>query len=62
MPSSKGASSQAAAIEAAYRMLLHLLPDRAAVLTAAYDVSLAGIPDGPGKTAGQAVGLASAIR
>src|SRR3984885_15614644 len=49
----KGASPDAAAVEAAYRMLLHLLPDRAAALAAVYDPSMAAIPDGPSKTAGQ---------
>ncbi len=56
----KGASPDAAAVEAAYRMLLHLLPDRAAALAAAYDLSMAAIPDGPSKTAGQSAGLSSA--
>jgi hypothetical protein len=56
----KGASPDAAAVEAAYRMLLHLLPDRAAALAAVYDSSMAAIPDGPSKTAGQSVGLSSA--
>jgi hypothetical protein len=41
-------------------MLLHLLPDRATALTAAYNLSMAAIPDGPSKTAGQSVGLFSA--
>ena len=55
-----GASPDAAVIEAAYRMLIHLLPDRFAPLTTAYAASLATIPDGPAKLDGQAVGLASA--
>ena len=53
VPAPRDASPDAAAVEAAYRMLLHLLPDRADALTAAYNMSMAGIPDGPGKTAGQ---------
>ena len=55
------ASADAAAIEAAYRMLLYLLPDRAAALSAQYTTSLSAIPDGPEKANGQSVGLASAI-
>jgi len=35
-----GASADAAVIEAAYRMLVHLLPDRFAALTTAYNASL----------------------
>jgi hypothetical protein len=60
VPAPKGASPDAAAVEAAYRTLLHLLPDRADALAAAYDLSMAAIPDGSAKTAGQSVGLSSA--
>jgi hypothetical protein len=60
VPAPKGASPDAAAVEAAYRVLLHLLPDRTAALAADYDLSMAAIPDGPAKTAGQSVGLSSA--
>jgi PAP2 superfamily len=56
----KGASPDAAAVEAAYRMLLYLLPDRTSDLDAAYTASLAAIPDGDAKEDGKAVGLASA--
>jgi PAP2 superfamily len=55
-----GASEEAAAIEAAYRTLLYLLPDRAAFLNAQYASSLGAIPNGLEKTNGQIVGLASA--
>jgi hypothetical protein len=55
-----GASADAAAVEAAYRMLLYLLPDRAAALTTAYNTSMAAIPDGAAKLDGQSVGLDSA--
>lgn len=55
-----GASADAAAIEAAYQMLIHLLPDRLTPLTMQYNASLAAIPDGTAKTDGQSVGLASA--
>jgi hypothetical protein len=60
VPAPKNASADAAAVEAAYRVLLHLLPDRAAALAADYDLSMAAIPDGPAKTAGESVGLSSA--
>lgn len=55
-----GASADAAAVEAAYRMLLHLLPDRAAVLTTQYNASMAAIPNGTAKSDGELVGQASA--
>jgi hypothetical protein len=60
VPARRDASPDAAAVEAAYRMLLHLLPDRADALTAAYNSSMAGIPDGSAKTDGQTVGQSSA--
>jgi len=55
-----GASADAATIEAAYRTLLYLLPDRATFLQAHYNSSLAAIPNGLDKANGQIVGLASA--
>ncbi|HEV7551841.1 MAG TPA: vanadium-dependent haloperoxidase, partial [Candidatus Angelobacter sp.] len=55
-----GASADAAAVEAAYRILLYLLPDRAASLFTKYNDSLLAIPDGPSKSNGQIVGNASA--
>ncbi len=55
-----GASADAAAIEAAYRTLVYLLPDRAGFLSAEYSNALAAIPNGPDKTHGQILGLASA--
>ena len=55
-----GASADAAAVEAAYRMLLYLLPDRVAALTTAYTASMLSIPDGQAKADGQSVGLESA--
>ena len=55
-----GASADAAVVEAAYRVLAYLLPDRAIPLAAAYTTSMAMIPDGQSKIDGQAVGLASA--
>ena len=53
-------SKDAAAAAAAYRVLLNLLPGRAAQLTAYYDASLALIPDGPDEDGGVAVGEAAA--
>jgi len=55
-----GASADAAAIEAAYRTLVYLLPDRAGFLSADYNTALAAIANGPDKTNGQIVGLDSA--
>jgi len=56
-----GASPDAATVEAAYRTLLWLLPDRSAALLTAYTASLSAIPDGQAKTDGISVGLASAM-
>jgi hypothetical protein len=54
------ASTDAAAATAAFRVLDSLFPAQHAALQAAYDISLAGIPDGPLKTTGIAVGRAAA--
>jgi hypothetical protein len=54
------ASSDAAAVEAAYRTLVNYFPAQAANLTTLYTGALALIPDGAAKTDGQAVGLAAA--
>ena len=54
------ASADAAAVEAAYRTLLSLLPDRAGPLGDQYKTSLSAIPDGPAKVSGQMLGQASA--
>jgi hypothetical protein len=51
-----GASADAAAIAAAYRVLRTYLPASAATLDAARAASLAAIPDGSAKTGGIAVG------
>ena len=51
-----GASKEAAAATAAYRVLLGAYPDQAGVLTPAYAASLAAVQDGPAKTAGVAIG------
>jgi hypothetical protein len=55
-PAAHGASSEAAAIQAAYRVLARRYPGALAALDAQLATSLAAIPDGPGKTAGRAVG------
>ncbi len=54
------ASSDAAAVEAAYRTLVNYFPLQAANLGALYTEALGSIPDGAAKSAGQAVGLAAA--
>ncbi len=60
VPAAEGASAEAAAVESAYRVLMHYLPDRAAALTAVYTTSMGAIPDGAAKSDGQTVGLFSA--
>src|SRR5215475_7132813 len=55
-----GASTDAAAVEAAYRTLVYYFPGQAATLDLLYTEALALIPDGAQKTAGLAVGLAAA--
>src|SRR5262249_49647421 len=55
-----GASTDAAAVEAAYRTLINYFPGQAATLDAFYTEALALIPDGAPKTAGRAVGLETA--
>jgi PAP2 superfamily len=55
-----GASADAAAVEAAYRVLSTYFPASAAALDAARATSLAAIPDGQGKTDGIGVGDAAA--
>jgi hypothetical protein len=54
------ASKDAAAATAAFRVLDSLFPAQHATLQAAYDISLAGIPDGPLKETGIEVGTAAA--
>jgi hypothetical protein len=55
-----GTSGEAAAAQAAHDVMVHLFPARAADLNSALAVSLAGLPDSPGKTAGVALGAAAA--
>jgi hypothetical protein len=52
----RGASAEAATVEAAYRTLKSLYPAQAAYLDAQYAASLATIPDGQAKLEGIAVG------
>jgi hypothetical protein len=54
--SPRGASKEAAAAAAAYRVLSVTYSDQGALLDPAYAASLAAIPDGPAKTRGIAVG------
>jgi len=55
------ASPEAAAIAAAHRVLVELLPDQAESLNAKRLVSLAALPDGAPKSAGSAIGEAAAV-
>jgi hypothetical protein len=55
-----GASADAAAVEAAFRVLGHLYPNQLTYFAAAYGQSLDQIPDGAGKTAGRELGQAVA--
>jgi hypothetical protein len=56
------ASIEAAAVQAAYGVLIRLLPGQAAALDAARSASLSTIPDGPAKEEGLAVGDAVAAQ
>jgi hypothetical protein len=49
-------SQRAAAATAAYRVLAHLVPAQQTTLDALYAASLSGVPNGPSKTGGIAVG------
>jgi PAP2 superfamily len=51
-----GASIEAAAVQAAYGVLIRLLPAQAAMLDAARSASLSKVPDDPAKEQGLAVG------
>jgi hypothetical protein len=52
----RGASKEAAAATAAYRVLLGAYPDQATMLNAAYTASLAAVPNGAAKAKGVAIG------
>ena len=60
VPSLGPASPDAAAIEAAYRVLMHLLPDRGVPLTTAYTAAIAALPATFSTRAGQLIGQLSA--
>lgn len=51
-----GASPEAAAVEAAYRVLIAILPAQASYINQQYAISIASIPDSQSKTDGMAVG------
>ena len=51
-----GASEEAAAIEAAYRVLKGLFPSRGALYEAAYAAGIGALPDGDAKARGMAIG------
>jgi hypothetical protein len=55
-----GASADAAVGQAARDVLMARVPGQAANVQAAYEAFMAGIPDGPARAAGQAVGAAAA--
>ena len=59
-PARRSDSKEAAAATAAHRVLAHLVPAQQATLDGLYATSLAGVPDGPAKTGGIAVGEAAA--
>ncbi|MBL8286605.1 MAG: vanadium-dependent haloperoxidase [Rubrivivax sp.] len=59
-PAQTGASQEAAAAAAAYRVLQALFPNRAALYQGAYDSAVAAIADGDAKTRGLAIGTAAA--
>jgi PAP2 superfamily len=54
------ASPDAAIAQAARDVLVNRIPAQAAAVDATYNTFMAGIPDGPGKEGGKAVGAASA--
>ena len=60
LPSAPQGSVDAAVAAAAHEVLVTLLPGQATLIDAAYDRALAMIPAGPARTAGIAIGFASA--
>src|SRR5438045_5334762 len=56
----KGASPDAAIVEAAYRTLTHYFPKASATLDPLYAAALEAIPDGQAKKAGQKIGWVAA--
>jgi hypothetical protein len=62
VPARAGAAMEPAAIQAAYGVLVRLLPSQAGRLDAARSLSLSAFPDGPGKDDGVALGEAVAAQ
>jgi hypothetical protein len=60
VPEAPGASVEAAVAAAARDVLVALVPDQAALVEAAFASALAGVHDGPARSAGIATGQASA--
>ncbi len=58
----RDASKEAAAISAAYQILLNYFPGQAEALQAQYDVAIADIPDSQAKASGIAIGQIAAAR
>src|SRR3954447_11138371 len=58
----RDASKDAAAISAAYRILLNYFPAQAATLLIQYDTALGAIHDGPSKNSGIIIGQIAAAR
>jgi hypothetical protein len=56
MQAPSGASLEAAVHQAAFDALSHCYPGETSMLQSAFDARMAAIPDGPGKTAGIALG------
>jgi hypothetical protein len=56
MTAAVGTSREAAAAQAAHRVLVGMVPSNQATYDAALAASLAGVPDGPGKSAGIQLG------
>jgi hypothetical protein len=54
------ASPDAAAVTAAYQVLLHHFPAQRAALEESYTIAMAAIPEGPGREAGRLIGEAAA--
>jgi hypothetical protein len=57
-----GASAEAAAVEAAFRVLGHLYPQQLTTFAGAYGNSLDKIPNGPAKEAGRDLGMSVAAQ
>src|SRR5678809_547381 len=58
----RNASQEAAAISAAFQILLYYFPAQSATLQSRYDSAIATIPDGQAKANGIAIGQTAAAR